>query len=235
MKDFLKFLSLLLAVVVLIGCSGDDIAMMILKGEDLGESQKKLYADAKAQIDKSAGEILAKIAQKKIAKVSLSDNEKAIHSHNQKRLGQLVIKEAKRLRKEGKLAYRRIKGNLGIFDTSKVHKKFGFHSGDRVQTEWGQATVIGILKGDDKLWFHIDSKDGASFWSDINKKDFKLIKSAKQDEIKYGSVDKENKTSLRTLAADGTEDSNSESAEPAEKSVYLLGEVIPPIPPILNK
>lgn len=236
MNNFLKFLSLPLIVILLIGCYGiEDTAMMILKGKNPEGDRKEFYVNNKARIDKFANEILTKIAQGKIAKVSFSDDEKAIYSHNYKRLDQLVIKEVDRLSKEGKMAYRRIKGNLGIFDISdKVYKWFGFHPGDRIQTKWGKATVIGILEGDDKLWFHIDGKNGASFWSKINEKDFKLMKSSKKKIIKVDSMDKENKTSFEAWVEDGMESNSAELAESSKKSVYLLGEVIPPIQPILN-
>ena len=234
MNNFLKFLSPFFVIVLFMGCySSENTAAMILQGKILGEEHEKFYTANKAQIDNIINETLVKIAQKKIAKVDLSDDEKAIHDYNQNRgrASQLIIEESKRLSKEGKMAYRRINGGLGIFDTSGVYKKFGFRSGDRILTKWGEATVIGILEGDDKLWFHIDGKKGASFWSEIREKDFKLIKSAERN------AKQENKSSLESRATDTvntTKDNNIESVGSLEKDVYLLGEMIPLIQPITN-
>ena len=227
MSNILKLFLLSLIVLVLVGCvDRNQIANMILKSKELNSDAANFYNNNKDEIDKIVNEILVNITQKNIAKVNLSDDEKVIYIHNQKRLNQIVIEESERLNKESKMAYRRIKGGLGIFDTSGVYEKFGFHSGDRVLTKWGEATVIGILEGDDKLWFHIDGKKGASFWSEINERDFKLIKpaerNAEQKRIKMDSADKEDKTSLESRAIDTIKD------------VYLLGEIIPPIQPIIN-
>ena len=175
-------------------------------------------------VEKIINDTLVKIAHKKIASADMNDFESKVLNNNayQQRLERMVIEETKRLHRNGKLAYRRINGKLGIFDTLKVHEKFGFNSGDRIQTEWGPATVIGILKDDDKLWFHIDYKNGASFWSDAN--DFKLIKSTKKKR-------KKRKTVKRASNHDAPNAEEKETEE-FQKEVHSLLEKIPPIPPI---
>ncbi|MBU1290117.1 hypothetical protein KKG85_02685, partial [Patescibacteria group bacterium] len=211
--------------------TNDKIVSKIIVQESLTNNEQDRYKKNKEEIDNIVKDQMIGIARKIIAKADLSDQEKKAYNLRQKHLDQIVIEESKRFSKEGKMAYRRINGGLGIFDTSGVCKKFGFRSGDRILTKWGEATVIGILEGDDKLWFHIDGKKGASFWSEIREKDFKLIKSAERN------AKQENKSSLESRATDTvntTKDNNIESVGSLEKDVYLLGEMIPLIQPITN-
>eukprot|EP01028_Stygiella_incarcerata_P006253 TRINITY_DN2562_c0_g1_i1.p1 TRINITY_DN2562_c0_g1~~TRINITY_DN2562_c0_g1_i1.p1 ORF type:complete len:2836 (-),score=859.97 TRINITY_DN2562_c0_g1_i1:92-8599(-) len=68
------------------------------------------------------------------------------------------------------------------FDISRDQcKAFGFMHGERVQTDRGHATVVGVRDG--KLWFNVDGDGGASFWSgfksraDFERAGFRILSS----------------------------------------------------------
>jgi hypothetical protein len=51
-------------------------------------------------------------------------------------------------------------------NSDKLEKIYGFFCGERVSTNAGYATVIGICKLNE-LWFHIDGQKGISFWKNV--------------------------------------------------------------------
>lgn len=91
----------------------------------------------------------------------------------------------KEIEEKEKREYKTAAGEMYIFDVSrKACEPFGFYPGDRVRTSGKQmATVIGVC--DNKLWFHIDGGNGASYWGESRKEDFKrrgfeLVKKAEK-------------------------------------------------------
>jgi len=79
--------------------------------------------------------------------------------------------EPEKARDEKIKKYKTISGAEILLDTSpKACEKFGFQSGDRVRTTHGEATVIGVNKGN--LWFHLDGDEGASYFGSDTKEAF---------------------------------------------------------------
>lgn len=61
------------------------------------------------------------------------------------------------------MKYRLNSGGSADFDVSpQALKKYGFAFKEKVRTPKGPATVIGVHE--DKLWFHVDTDPGASYW-----------------------------------------------------------------------
>lgn len=79
--------------------------------------------------------------------------------------------------------YKTADGLMHDFDTAReLCEPFGFYAGDRVITNRGSATVIGVRS--ENIWFHVDGDKGATYWgmhkkSDFERLGFLLIKSAR--------------------------------------------------------
>lgn len=154
-------------------------SIMVGKEDQLHDRGKAKLANNRQEVERLIGQKLSDFSLKILTGVDLKNDDKKIRDRYIHRLQtEFAPAMEEKLRKENKVAYKRIKGDPGVFDVSEsVHGKFGFYPGDRINTKWGNATVIGIL--DDHLWFHIDGKKGASFWSTIDQT-FKLLDPEKE-------------------------------------------------------
>eukprot|EP00762_Andalucia_godoyi_P000472 ANDGO_03042.mRNA.1 putative E3 ubiquitin-protein ligase HERC2 len=84
----------------------------------------------------------------------------------------------------GFVSYKAVSREFFVFITEDFAcRPFGFRSGDRVHTPNGAATAIGVK--DDRMWFHVDNDEGASYWGSCKTQQehadagFYLIESAK--------------------------------------------------------
>jgi len=143
-------------------------SIMVGKEEKLEDRDKAKLANNRQEVERIIGQKLSDFSLKIMTGVDLKDDDKKIRDRYIHRLQtEFVPVTEEKLRQENKAAYKRSNGNPGVFDVSdSVYEKFGFHPGERIKTKWGNAKVIGIL--DNHLWFHVDGKKGASFWSTID-------------------------------------------------------------------
>jgi hypothetical protein len=158
-----------------------EITDYIMSGDDvkLTDNSKAKLANNRGEVDKIIDAKLSNFSLNLIAGIDLDDKGKKIRDRYIHRLqNEFVPATEAKLRSQNQAAYKRYNGTAGIFDVSdKVRQKFGFNPGDRISTSFGNATVVGIF--DDHLWFHIDGKKGATFWSSIDQS-FKLLEPGKE-------------------------------------------------------
>jgi hypothetical protein len=210
-------------------------SIMVGKEDQLHDRDKAKLANNRQKVEAIISQKLSDFSLKIMTGVDLKDNDKKIRDRYIHRLQtEFVPVTEEKLRKEKKAAYKRSNGSPGVFDVSEsVHDKFGFYPSDRINTKWGNATVIGILE--DHLWFHIDGKKGASFWSTIDQT-FKLLdpekesKRAQQAPARAILVEKE-KSSAQGGSPTPTVASKSSRNSGNAEGVYFEGfEPVPRIP-----